>query len=318
MYGTQIIYTICIACKSCAQYIWHTNYTHIMYGTQIIHTIYLAHKLYTHMYGTIFIHTWRTNYIHNTYGTQIIYTIFMEYILYTWDVWYTYARGGHFNFLPTPMRGWVGVKLAGMGVFLVQSGRFLVVQKFNYINLRSNIWILAPRIWFLAPRIWFLAPLIWVLAPYTRILAPKLENRIFSKGVGGVGESPRTSGRIRHRCRGKIFRPPLAHMICMGKQYHGTHIKHMDIIRTIYTPTLNKHNTHTPPLTHPATHMCIQYIYAHLSLSVQKGMREFGVARRASFVGGSGSLPHIPISCVCACVHACVHVHFNVHMYIHV
>jgi len=45
------------------------------------------------------------------------------------------------------MRGWVFDKLAGLGVFLVQSGRFLVVQKFIYLNLGSNISILAPCIW---------------------------------------------------------------------------------------------------------------------------------------------------------------------------
>jgi len=35
------------------------------------------------------------------------------------------------------MRGWVGVKPAKPGVFLAQSGRFLVVQKFIYLNLGS-------------------------------------------------------------------------------------------------------------------------------------------------------------------------------------
>jgi len=39
----------------------------------------------------------------------------------------------------------------------------------------------------------------------------KLENGVFSMGVGGgVGGSARTSFRFRHRCREKIFRPPLA------------------------------------------------------------------------------------------------------------
>jgi len=41
-------------------------------------------------------------------------------------------KGGHFDFLLTPMRGWVGVKPAKPGVFLIQSGMFLVVQKFIY------------------------------------------------------------------------------------------------------------------------------------------------------------------------------------------
>ena len=50
-----------------------------------------------------------------------------------------YAKGGHFNFLLTPMRGWVGEKKEGRGVRLVQSGGFVVVQKFNYLNLGLNI-----------------------------------------------------------------------------------------------------------------------------------------------------------------------------------
>ena len=80
--------------------------------------------------------------------------------------------------------------------FLVQSRRFLVVQKFIYLNLGSNIWILAPRTWVLALYIW--------------ILAPKFENRVFFEGCWGVvGGSPRTSGRFRHWCREKMFRPPL-------------------------------------------------------------------------------------------------------------
>jgi len=47
--------------------------------------------------------------------------------------------GGRFNFLLTPMGQWVGVKPAAPGVSLVQSGRFLVVQKKNYLNSGSNI-----------------------------------------------------------------------------------------------------------------------------------------------------------------------------------
>ena len=41
-------------------------------------------------------------------------------------------------------------------------------------------------------------------------LAPKLKIESFRKGVGGgVGGSPRTFERFKHRCREKIFRPPL-------------------------------------------------------------------------------------------------------------
>jgi len=37
-----------------------------------------------------------------------------------------------------------------------------------------------------------------------------IENRVFSKGVGGgVGVSPRTSWRFRYWCREKTSRPPL-------------------------------------------------------------------------------------------------------------
>ena len=38
----------------------------------------------------------------------------------------------------------------------------------------------------------------------------KIENIFFSQGVGGVVGSLLTSGRFRHRCREKIFRPPHA------------------------------------------------------------------------------------------------------------
>ena len=44
-------------------------------------------------------------------------------------------RSGRSKMLLTPMGGWVGVKPAALRVFLVQSGRFLVVQKFRYLNL---------------------------------------------------------------------------------------------------------------------------------------------------------------------------------------
>ena len=37
------------------------------------------------------------------------------------------------------MSGFDSVKLAGFGVFLVQSGRFLAVQEFNFLNLGSSI-----------------------------------------------------------------------------------------------------------------------------------------------------------------------------------
>jgi len=46
------------------------------------------------------------------------------------------ARGMHFIFLLiTPMGGFVCDKLAGLGVFHVQSRRFLMVQNFIYLNL---------------------------------------------------------------------------------------------------------------------------------------------------------------------------------------
>ena len=39
----------------------------------------------------------------------------------------------------------MGDKLAGLGGFRVQSGRFLVAQKLIDLNLGSNIRILAPH-----------------------------------------------------------------------------------------------------------------------------------------------------------------------------
>jgi len=80
-----------------------------------------------------------------------------------------HPRGGHFNLWLTPRRGWVGVKPAKSGVFLVQSGNFLVALKFIYLNLVSNIWILAPYVWVLALHIWILPLYIWILAPKLKI-----------------------------------------------------------------------------------------------------------------------------------------------------
>jgi len=60
---------------------------------------------------------------------------------------------------------WVGVKSVGLGVFLVQSGRFLVVQNFIlfefcllYLNLAPHLDIWAPNLWILAPIFGFFAP----------------------------------------------------------------------------------------------------------------------------------------------------------------
>jgi len=47
------------------------------------------------------------------------------------------SRGMYFDFLLRPRRGWVGDKLAGLGDFLLQSGRFSVVQKL--IDMGSSI-----------------------------------------------------------------------------------------------------------------------------------------------------------------------------------
>ena len=86
----------------------------------------------------------------------------------------------------------------------------LVGTKIQELNSGSNIWILAPDIWVLALYIWILSPYIWIWAPYIWIWRQNWKKRVFSKGGGGeVGGSPRTSGRFRHRCREKIFRPPL-------------------------------------------------------------------------------------------------------------
>ena len=119
------------------------------------------------------------------------------------------ARGGRFNFLLTPMGGWVGVKPAARGVFLEQSGRFWVVQKFIYLNLQSNIWILAPHIRVLAVYIWIWRQIFEFRAIYLNFGATNLKLSLFEGFWGGVGGSPRTSGRFGYRCREKIFRPPL-------------------------------------------------------------------------------------------------------------
>ena len=134
-------------------------------------------------------------------------------------------KGWAFQFFTNTNGGWVGVKPAALGVFLVQSGRFWVVPKFKYLNLGSSIWILALYIWILSPCTWDLspyicnlAPHIWILASHIWILAPKLKNRVFSKGCGGVvggSPGPRTSGRFRHRCREKKFRPPLGNILML-------------------------------------------------------------------------------------------------------
>jgi len=106
------------------------------------------------------------------------------------------SRGMHFNFLLTPMRGWLDEKLAGLGVFLVQSGRSVIVQQFIYLNLRSDIWILAPQIWVLTLYDWILAPYIWILAPYIWMLAPKSDNRVFLKDIGEDGWVPQDLRRV--------------------------------------------------------------------------------------------------------------------------
>ena len=104
------------------------------------------------------------------------------------------------------MRGWVGVRL---GVFLVQSGRFLVVQKFIFLNLRSNIWILAPCIWVLAPCIWILAPFIW-------FLAPNFENRFFWRVCGGGGWVPQDLQEVSSLVSGKNIPPTPCKITPMG------------------------------------------------------------------------------------------------------
>jgi len=48
-------------------------------------------------------------------------------------------KGWAFQFFTNTNGGWVGVKPAALGVFLVQSGRFWVVPKFKYLNLGSSI-----------------------------------------------------------------------------------------------------------------------------------------------------------------------------------
>jgi len=113
------------------------------------------------------------------------------------------SRGCHLNFLPTPMMGWVGDKPAGLRVFLVQSGRFSVVQKFVYFELGQKIWVLAPRIWILAPLIW--------------IFAPTSENRVISKGVWESGWVSQDFREVSSSLSGKNI-PPTP-----GESWRGGH-----------------------------------------------------------------------------------------------
>jgi len=91
------------------------------------------------------------------------------------------------------------------GDLIVQTGGFVVVPKFNYLNSGLNIWILAPRIWVLAPYIWVLAPCNWVLAP-------KIVHRVFSKGVRGGGWVPKDLQEVSSSVSGKNIPPtPCVH-----------------------------------------------------------------------------------------------------------
>jgi len=92
--------------------------------------VYTRLTPYTHCSGTIRESMWTHIYIHLTPNTHYSDTIWDS----MWTHVYTRPRGGRFNFLLTPIGGWVGVELAAPGFFLIQTGRFLVVPKFKYLN----------------------------------------------------------------------------------------------------------------------------------------------------------------------------------------
>jgi len=71
------------------------------------------------------------------------------------------AMGGQFNFLLTPLGGWGVVKSIGLGVFLVQNRRFLVIEKCIWFEFCLWYLNLAPHFDCLAPNIWILAPIFW-------------------------------------------------------------------------------------------------------------------------------------------------------------
>jgi len=101
--------------------------------------------------------------------------------------------------------GWVSNRRRCRGVFLIQGGRFLVVQKLIDLNLGSNIWIWAPHIWVLGLYVGILAPYIWIWCHMCEILAPELENRVFLKGVGGGWVGPTGPPEVYASVSGNCF-----------------------------------------------------------------------------------------------------------------
>ena len=93
--------------------------------------------------------------------------------------------------------------MAGLGVFLVHSERFLMVQKFIYLNFRVKFLNFGTTYLSLG------AIYLNFGAIYLNF-GTKIRNECLSEGEwGGMGGSLRTSGRFRHRCREKEFRLPL-------------------------------------------------------------------------------------------------------------
>jgi len=110
---------------------------------------------------------------------------------------------------PTPKHWW-GVTNRRQEVVSYKEGGVWWYKILFYLNL-CQIFEFWPCIWILAGTFLIRLPSL----PKNR--GPKLQNHVFSKGIGGHGGgmdgSRRTSGRFRHRCRGKMFWTPLAELL---------------------------------------------------------------------------------------------------------
>ena len=107
------------------------------------------------------------------------------------------------------MRWGGGVKSAWLGVFLVQSWRFLVVQNFILFDFVTHIWIQRHILTFWRRMFEFWQNFeLW--SSYFEFWSQNLKIISF-RGEGGKGGWVLgTSGRFCHGCPGKMYRPPLA------------------------------------------------------------------------------------------------------------
>lgn len=107
------------------------------------------------------------------------------------------------------MRWGGGVKSAWLGVFLVQSWRFLVVQNFILFDFVTHIWIQRHILTFWRRMFEFWQNFeLW--SSYFEFWCQNLKIISFEGWRGGrvLG----TSRRFCHRCPEKMYRPPLARL----------------------------------------------------------------------------------------------------------